>query len=95
MLSFYIITSLTIALIIYGAIEYQLHQKNLKSIPIRIHINGTRGKSSVTRLVGAGLRAGGLKTITKVTGTYPRIISHTVCFDKTKRWLCILMAKNG
>lgn len=74
MLSFYIITSLTIALIIYGAIEYQLHQKNLKSIPIRIHINGTRGKSSVTRLVGAGLRAGGLKTITKVTGTYPRII---------------------
>ena len=74
MLSFYIIISLTIALIVYGAIEYQLHQRNLKSIPVRIHINGTRGKSSVTRLVGAGLRAGGLKTITKVTGTFPRII---------------------
>lgn len=74
MLSLTIITSLTIALIIYGAIEYQLHQKNLKAIPTRIHINGTRGKSSVTRLIGAGLRAGGLKTITKVTGTFPRII---------------------
>lgn len=74
MLSLYIIVSLTIFLIIYGAIEYQLHQKNLKSIPTRIHINGTRGKSSVTRLIGAGLRAGGLKTITKVTGTFPRII---------------------
>ena len=74
MLSFYIILSLTIALVLYGAIEYQLHQKHLKSIPVRIHINGTRGKSSVTRLVGAGLRAGGYRTITKVTGTFPRII---------------------
>jgi poly-gamma-glutamate synthase PgsB/CapB len=46
----------------------------LKSIPIRIHINGTRGKSSVTRLIGAGLRAGGYNTITKVTGTFPRMI---------------------
>lgn len=74
MLSFYIILGLTLVLTIYGTIEYQLHQKHLKSVPIRIHINGTRGKSSVTRLVGAGLRAGGYKTITKVTGTFPRII---------------------
>lgn len=74
MLSLYIIIIITISLILYGVVEYQIHQKNLKSIPIRIHINGTRGKSSVTRLIGAGLRAGGLKTITKVTGTFPRII---------------------
>ena len=74
MLSLYIIIPLTVFLIIYGAIEYQIHQKHLKAIPTRIHINGTRGKSSVTRLIGAGLRAGGLKTITKVTGTFPRII---------------------
>jgi len=74
MLSFYIIFSLTVALISYGAIEYRIHQKYLRSIPVRIHINGTRGKSSVTRLVGAGLRAGGYRTITKVTGTFPRII---------------------
>ena len=37
-------------------------------------MNGTRGKSSVTRLIGAGLRAGGYDTITKVTGTFPRLI---------------------
>ncbi|WP_299551752.1 poly-gamma-glutamate synthase PgsB [Seonamhaeicola sp.] len=74
MLSLIVIIGLTVAITIYGAIEYRLHQKYLSAIPIRIHINGTRGKSSVTRLIGAGLRAGGLKTITKVTGTFPRII---------------------
>ncbi|NQY07596.1 MAG: poly-gamma-glutamate synthase PgsB, partial [Flavobacteriaceae bacterium] len=74
MLNLIIITCLTLGVILYGVIEYQQHQKYLKTIPVRIHINGTRGKSSVTRLLGAGLRAGGLKTITKVTGTFPRII---------------------
>lgn len=59
---------------LYGIIEYALHQKRIYSIPIRIHVNGTRGKSSVTRLIGAGLRRGGIRTITKVTGTYPRLI---------------------
>lgn len=59
---------------IVGLIEFVRHQKRIYSIPIRIHINGTRGKSSVTRLVGAGLRAGGISTITKVTGTFPRLI---------------------
>jgi len=57
-----------------GIIEFIRHQKRIYSIPIRIHINGTRGKSSVTRLIGAGLREAGIKTITKVTGTYPRLI---------------------
>ncbi len=59
---------------ILGIIEFSRHQKRIYSIPIRIHVNGTRGKSSVTRLIGAALRAGGIKTITKVTGTYPRLI---------------------
>lgn len=58
----------------YGVREFYLHQKRAYSIPIRVHVNGTRGKSSVARLVGAGLRAGGIPTITKVTGTYPRLI---------------------
>ncbi len=74
MIQFIIILFFTIILIVYGLIEYKRHQKQIYSIPIRIHVNGTRGKSSVTRLIGAGLRAGGIKTITKVTGTYPRLI---------------------
>ncbi len=57
-----------------GIMEYINHQKLIYSIPVRIHVNGTRGKSSVTRLIAAGMREGGLKTITKVTGTFPRLI---------------------
>lgn len=74
MYSFIIISLLSVFLILYGFIEYRRHQKLVYKIPIRIHVNGTRGKSSVTRLIGAGLRAGGINTIAKVTGTYPRLI---------------------
>jgi gamma-polyglutamate synthase len=74
MYSFIIIILLSVFLISYGFIEYRRHQRLVYKIPIRIHVNGTRGKSCVTRLIGAGLRAGGINTITKVTGTYPRLI---------------------
>jgi poly-gamma-glutamate synthase PgsB/CapB len=61
-------------LILYGIYERWSHLRNLKALPIRIHVNGTRGKSSVTRLIAAGLRAGGKKTFAKTTGTKPRMI---------------------
>ncbi len=70
----FILLLFLILLALYGVLEYHGHQRRVRSIPIRIHVNGTRGKSSVTRLIGAGLRAGGITTITKVTGTYPRLI---------------------
>lgn len=57
-----------------GIVEKAMHQRNLDSIPIRIHVNGTRGKSGVTRLIAAGLRAGGIRTCAKTTGTLPRMI---------------------
>src|SRR5262249_43123045 len=65
---------LLVILAIYGVWEHRNHLSHLHQIPIRIHVNGTRGKSSVTRLIGAGLRAGGRKVIAKTTGTEPRII---------------------
>ena len=61
-------------LIIAGLLEFRYHQISLSGIPIRIHVNGTRGKSSVTRLIAAGLRAGGKRTFAKTTGTAPRVI---------------------
>ncbi len=66
--------SILAALCCYGAWEYFGHQKRLSKIPLRIHVNGSRGKSSVTRLIAAGLRAGGIRTVAKTTGTLPRII---------------------
>lgn len=63
-----------VALCFYGVLEYHNHLRHLKYIPLRIHVNGSRGKSSVTRLIAAGLRAGGKRAIAKTTGTLPRII---------------------
>ena len=69
-----ILGALALVLIISGLLEFRSHQLVLSNIPVRIHVNGTRGKSSVTRLIAAGLRAGGKRTFAKTTGTAPRVI---------------------
>ncbi len=65
---------LAVAFFIYGVVEYRVHLANLYAIPIRVHVNGTRGKSSVARLIAAGLRAGGVRTVAKTTGSAARYI---------------------
>lgn len=50
------------------------HRRNLGRFRLRIHVNGTRGKSGVTRLIAAGLRAGGGRVFAKVTGTDAKFI---------------------
>ena len=69
-----VLGALALVLIVSGLLEFRYHQLVLSSIPVRIHVNGTRGKSSVTRLIAAGLRAGGKRTFAKTTGTAPRVI---------------------
>lgn len=61
-------------LIVLGTIELMLHRRRLGRIPIRVHVNGTRGKTSVTRLIVAGLREAGIRSVAKTTGTVPRFI---------------------
>jgi poly-gamma-glutamate synthase PgsB/CapB len=41
-----------------------------------VHVNGSRGKSSVVRLVAAAMREGGVRTVAKTTGSKARFI-HT------------------
>lgn len=57
-----------------GFVEYWSHTRRVLVIPIRVHVNGTRGKSTTTRLIAAGLRAGGLRVVAKTTGTAARLI---------------------
>jgi poly-gamma-glutamate synthase PgsB/CapB len=57
-----------------GAIERQRRDRAHALVPIRIHVNGTRGKSTVTRLVAAALREAGVITLAKTTGTEARLI---------------------
>lgn len=67
--------SVLLALIIaYLVIEYIIHLRVLRKVPVRVHVNGTRGKSSVARLIAAGLRGGGVRTCAKTTGTDARLI---------------------
>jgi poly-gamma-glutamate synthase PgsB/CapB len=65
---------LVLLFVAFGVAEYSLHRRNLAGIPVRVQVNGTRGKSSVTRLIAAGLRGGGMRVAAKVTGTSPRFI---------------------
>src|SRR6266704_4796815 len=51
------------------------HRRHLRAVPVRIHVAGTRGKSTTTRLIAAGLRAGGRRVVAKTTGAQPRL-SH-------------------
>lgn len=69
-----ILVVLVFSLIFLGFLERIALNRSLSRIPIRVHVNGVRGKSSVTRLIAAGLRSGGIKTVAKTTGTYPRLI---------------------
>lgn len=68
-----VLGSLTAATIIGGYLESRYHRRRLSKIPERIHVNGTRGKSSVARLIAAGLRTK-KTTCCKTTGTLPRMI---------------------
>jgi len=69
-----LLLALLALLLALGAIESVGHARNLRRIPLRIHVNGTRGKSSVTRLIAGGLRAGGIVTCAKTTGTKAAMI---------------------
>lgn len=61
------------------ALERRRALQNRKKLQHVIHVNGIRGKSTVTRLIDAGLRAGGFRVFCKTTGTVPMIIGtdHT------------------
>jgi gamma-polyglutamate synthase len=70
----HVLAVLTVALVLLGVLELWRHRRNLAQIPIRVHVNGTRGKSSVTRLIAAGLTEGGIPAAAKTTGTLARMI---------------------
>ena len=39
-----------------------------------VQVNGTRGKTAVSRLIQAGLTGGGIRAVAKTTGTLPQLI---------------------
>lgn len=69
-----VLAGMFLGFIMLGIGEKKRHRRNLSLIPVRVHVNGTRGKSTVTRLIAAGLRAGGRRVVAKTTGTAARLI---------------------
>jgi len=65
-----------LALLSHFRKEYKDHRERVQKIPIRIHVNGIRGKSSVTRMVGSVMHEAGYKTFTKTTGSAAKLIDH-------------------
>jgi len=71
---FAILVASCLALLGAGILEQRNHLGNLRTIPTRILVNGSRGKSSITRLCAGALRGGGLVVVAKTTGTAARFI---------------------
>lgn len=61
-------------ILILGMREIYIHNKRIKKVPIRININGIRGKSTITRLIYGILREDNYKVIGKTTGTDARML---------------------
>lgn len=69
-----IILMLSLIYILYLVYEDRENKKNRDSFVHVIHINGTRGKSSTSRLIEAALRGGEYRIFCKTTGSSPRTI---------------------
>lgn len=67
---------LVLSLMTWMYLERKSHEKKMKNLKVRVHVNGIRGKSSVTRLMAGVLRAGEYNTLAKVTGNSPNIINQ-------------------
>ncbi|MFI6686792.1 poly-gamma-glutamate synthase PgsB [Streptomyces sp. NPDC050485] len=71
---YWVFTVALALLFLAGVAERRRHDRNLRRIPVRILVNGIRGKSSITRLTAGALRGGELRVVAKTTGTAARFI---------------------
>lgn len=66
-------------------IEKRTHERALRSIPLRIMVNGVRGKTTVTKMIARGLSMGGMKVLARTTGDKPSYIVDGVQEEPFKR----------
>ncbi len=82
----YFFITVILLLLAYLILERIILYFQLKQFPIRIHVNGTRGKSSITRLIRAGLTSSGFSVFAKTTGTQARMIFPDHSEHPIYRW---------
>ena len=66
----------TLGLLARWRLEMIFHQRRLRQKKYRVHVNGIRGKSTVTRLLAAVLRESGSATVAKTTGSAACVIDQ-------------------
>lgn len=76
---------IAVGVFVYWRLAIVRHQRRLDQLDVRVHVNGIRGKSSVTRLVAGVLREGGYVTVAKTTGSAARVIGSRGEEDPIKR----------
>ena len=68
---------LLLALVLLGYLSWE--QARLRrwqrAVPLRIVVTGTRGKSTVVRLLGSALRESGRRVLAKTTGAEPSVVT--------------------
>lgn len=69
-----VVIAVWVVMVGYGIFERFFHDRALGRIPIRVHVNGTRGKTSTARLIAAGLRAAGHRVCAKTSGSSAAIV---------------------
>ncbi len=80
-----LLLALTGAYFMYLLAERLLASSRRNRLEHVVHVNGTRGKSAVTRLIAAGLQAGGVKACAKTTGTVPVFLTVSGEEQKIRR----------
>lgn len=69
-----VLVILLVVILVYLGLEQRRVLRDRATLKPVVHVNGIRGKSTTTRLIDAGLRAGGWKVFCKTTGTVPMTI---------------------
>ena len=71
-----IVAATTLLFLIFVLLQNYSYSLLLRGVPYRVHVNGIRGKSSVTRYIAAIFRKADFITYAKTTGTQARIIDN-------------------
>lgn len=85
---------MTIALILFlillvlGLFEYGIHKRRVDSVRQRILVNGTRGKTTVTRIITAAMQKNGIRTIGRTTGSEAVIVLPDGSVEPVRRRKC-------
>jgi len=81
-----LLLSLLIIILISLIIESVIHNRRVKTILLRISVSGTRGKTSVVRILAGILRESGMKVLAKTTGTEALYILPDGRDEKVRRF---------